>query len=98
MESIFVQAAFDIDCEWEGINPVYRVYVNDELFAERTWRWTDAYLNENIKVQALPGRYHVRVEPVGPQIAKFTINNYSIKLGPGRWVEDGILEIANESQ
>lgn len=94
----YVHAAFDVDCEWEGINPVYRIYVNDELFAERTWRWPNAYLNENIKIEGPPGRYQIRFEPVGPQIAKFITNNYTIVTGPGHWVKDGILEITDESQ
>lgn len=93
MEKRFVRAVFEVDCEWEGINPVYRIYVNDELFAERTWRWTDCYLRENLQIEAHPGRYHVRLEPVGPQIAKFVTRNYGVDAGPGRWAENGILEI-----
>lgn len=94
----YVHAAFNVDCEWEGINPVYRIYVNDELFAERTWRWTEFFLTENIRVEGPTGRYQVRLEPVGPQIAKFTVDEYKVVKGPGRWVEEGILEITDESQ
>jgi hypothetical protein len=39
MSKKFVRVLADVDCEWEGLMPSYRVYVNDELFAERTWRW-----------------------------------------------------------
>ena len=46
MSKKFVRVLADVDCEWEGLMPSYRVYVNDELFAERTWRWTDSYLEE----------------------------------------------------
>ena len=37
METVFVKAMFDIDCEWSDTQPAYRVFVNDELFTERTW-------------------------------------------------------------
>jgi hypothetical protein len=55
MDKKFVRVVADVDCEWEGWNPVYRVYVNDELFAERTWRWTDCYLEENLQIRSEPG-------------------------------------------
>ena len=56
METVFVKAVFDIDCEWSGTQPVYRVFVNNELFTERTWLWQDAYLEEIIQIQAQPGQ------------------------------------------
>ena len=66
MEPIFVKAHFDLYCDWEGLPPSYRVYVNDELFAERTYIWTDQYLNEMLQISAPPGRYQVRVELIKP--------------------------------
>ena len=54
METVFVKAKFDIDCDWEGLAPVYRIYVNDELFAERTYTWVDQYLTEILQIEAPP--------------------------------------------
>lgn len=93
METEFVQARFDIDCDWEGLPPVYRVYVDDELFAERTWRWTEHYLRENLQIVAPPGRYRVRIESVGPNLANFRVGNHDIKFGPACWVDTETLEI-----
>ena len=50
MTKQFVQVLADVNCEWEGLAPTYRLYVDDELFAERTWRWTDSYLEEIIQI------------------------------------------------
>ena len=97
MEPVFVRANFNIDCEWEGLPPVYRVYVNDELFAERTWTWTDCYLDEMLQISASPGLYRVRVETVEPTLARFHTSNYRVDYGPGRWVKKGLLEITHES-
>ena len=36
MTKQFVRVLANVNCEWEGLNPVYRVYVNDELFAEHS--------------------------------------------------------------
>lgn len=99
MSAVFVKAWFDLDCEWEGLPPIYRVYVNDELFAERTWIWTDSYLSEMLQISAEPGRYEVRVEHVGPDLAAFTVSNQRVEIGPGQWIKKGrVLEIWDESQ
>ena len=98
MSTVFVKAWFDLDCEWEGLPPAYRVYVNDELFAERTWIWTDHYLSEMLQISAPPGRYEVRVESVGPSLAQFTVTNQRVEYGPGQWIKKGrVLEIQDES-
>ena len=97
MDTVFVRALFDIDCDWEGLPPSYRVYVNDELFAERTWAWTDCYLTEMLQIQAPPGKYHVRIEKVGPSLAEFRTANHRIEHGPACWVKGSYIGIANES-
>jgi hypothetical protein len=93
MEPVFVRAVFNLDCRWEGLDPVYRIYVNNEMFAERTYRWTDCYLEEHLQISAPPGTYRIRVEPVGPQIAKFITGGHRIDHGPAHWVDINTLEI-----
>lgn len=93
MEEEFVRAQFDIDCDWEGLPPVYRIYVENELFAERTWRWTQDFLRENLQIYAAPGRYRVRVESVGPNLADFRISNHRIAYGPAVWLDQEHIEI-----
>jgi len=95
METYFVRASFDLDCKWEGIPPVYRIYVNDELFTERTWTYeSDLYTRQVLQIQAPTGKYMVRVEPVGPCLAQFTVSNNRVDHGPGRWVKTQKLVIA----
>lgn len=53
----------------------YRLYVANDLFAERTWIWTDHYLEENIAITAKPGRYPVRIELVQPSWANLDVRN-----------------------
>ena len=63
MGTEFVSAVCDVHIKWKGGPPPrYRCYVNDELFTERTWIWTDQYLEENLQIQAEPGHYVVRFE------------------------------------
>lgn len=93
MERYFVRVLADVDCEWEGLNPVYRVYVNDELFAERTWRWTDACLEEMLQIEAEPGEYQLRWELVPPHLAQLKVTNVRVDFGPGQVEDNNMLRI-----
>jgi hypothetical protein len=93
MNKHFVRVLADVDCEWEGLNPIYRVYVNDELFAERTWYWTNEYLAEMLQIEAEPGEYHLRWELVPPHLAQLRVENIRVDLGPGS-IENNVLRIA----
>lgn len=97
MTKQFVRVLANINCEWEGLNPVYRVYVNDELFAERTWLWTDSYLEEMLQVEAEPGEYNLRFELVPPHLAQLQVTDVRVDFGPGT-VENNVLRIVNATE
>lgn len=95
MDKKFVRVLADVHCEWEGLDPIYRLYVNDELFTERTWIWSNAYLEENLQIEAVPGEYTIRYELVPPHLAQLTVENIRVDYGPGV-VENNILRINDE--
>lgn len=96
--SHYVQVLCDVRCDWEGLPPIYRLYVNDELFTERTWTWdTDYYLEEMIQIEADPGKYRIHYELVPPHLATLTVDNFRVKHGPGKIKQDGYLRIQDES-
>jgi hypothetical protein len=97
MTKKFVRVLADVDCKWEGLDPIYRVYVNDELFAERTWRWSAAYLEELLQIEAEPGEYTLRWELVPPHLAELTVQNVRVEFGPGHVQNNTLLRISNES-
>lgn len=88
----FVRVLCDVDCTWSGTPPVYRVYVDDELFAERTWRWTNEYLEEMLQIEAEPGEYVISYQLLDPTVATLHINNLRVDHGPGR-ITNNILKI-----
>jgi hypothetical protein len=92
MTKQFIRVLYDIDCEWESFEPIYRTYVNDELFSERTWRWTEHYLEELLQIQAEPGEYVIRHELVAPHLATLTVSNMRVDHGPAT-VENSVLRI-----
>ena len=97
MSTQFVKAIFDIDCDWEGLPPVYRVYVNEELFTEREWVWTDHYVTETLQIEAPAGKYKITLVPVKPCLAKFNTKNHKIGHGSAVWLDPETLEIKDAS-
>ena len=96
MTKKFIRLLCDVDCEWEGLSPIYRAYVNDELFAERTWIWADCYLQEMFQIEAEPGEYTIRYELVPPHLARLTVKNMRVDYGPGT-ITNNVLRITNET-
>jgi hypothetical protein len=93
MQNEFVLALNDVNCNWHGEPPRYRCYVNNELFTERTWIWTENYLEEQLQILAKPGEYQIRYELVDPENATLTINNYRITHGPASVDQQGCITI-----
>jgi len=93
MQKEFVTVVVDVNCKWSGDPPRYRCYVNDELFTERNWIWTDQHLEEMIPILAKPGQYHVRYELVDPEHARLKIRNVRIAQGSARIDKSGYVQI-----
>jgi hypothetical protein len=77
MQTKSVQVHCDVYCKSDGNDPRYRLYVNDEMFTERTWIWNckEYYLQEVIPIEAPPGLYKIRYELLEPTGSKLKIKN-----------------------
>jgi hypothetical protein len=89
-----IQIQYDVHCEWHNTPPVYRLYVNNELFAERTYIWQDQYLEEVVPIDAVAGDYVIRYELVGA--GTLTATNPQVNHGAAHFVDNTTLRIANE--
>ena len=85
----FVRVTTDIHCE-KG-SPTYRLYINEELFTERTFIYHGNYLTENFQVEAPPGMYQIRLETVGK--GKISMKNTQIALGPAKVIDTRTFKI-----
>jgi len=88
MAKQFVRILSNIDCEWEGLSPIYRLYVNDELFSERTWIWTDSTLEENLQIEAEPGVYTLYYELLSPNLASLKVGSLTVAYGSVETIDD----------
>ena len=94
--SVIVRA--DVEIRWKKHPPNYRIYVNDELFSERTWIWQEQYLEEVLAIHALPGEYNLRWEIVPPFKGKITVTNPRVEHCAGAYITEQLqLRIPNES-
>ena len=95
MKSRFVQVHCNVECVQRGIiEPKYRVYVNNELFTERTWIFTEKeYLEEMLQIDAPPGKYTIKFELVNPRAAHIIVSKFRVGKGHAKVNQDGILEI-----
>lgn len=93
MTQQFVKVVADVHCDYEtGQLPIYRLYVNNELFTERTWIWENVYLEEMIPISAEPGDYEIRYELVPGTSAGLNIQNLRVAEGAAT-IQDSTVRI-----
>ena len=93
MQTHYVRLLCDVHCKQDERGPRYRIFINDELFAERTWVWNDRYLEEALQIEARPGRYPIRFELVEPDVGRLKVKNLRVDHGPAVICKGDILEI-----
>ncbi len=94
MANKFVSINFDLHCDWKRVPPVYRVYVNNELFTERTYIWGGTqYLKEMLQLNAPAGKYTVRVDNLGDADCVFKIRNMTVETGPAQVLDSKTFEV-----
>jgi hypothetical protein len=98
MKSKFVKITLDLYCHWTKTPPPYRVYVNHELFTERTYIWGGTqYVQEMLSLNAPPGKYTVRIDNLGDPDCQFKIRNLAVNQGSAQVIDSKTFEITNES-
>lgn len=82
MNSSAVQVLCDVHCRPGSVPPRYRIFVQGELFTERTWIWTNHYLEECLQISAPPGQYDICFEFIdASQTSKFKVKKPRIAEG-----------------
>ncbi len=95
MEPKFIQFTVDVSVKrYPGADLRYRAYINNELFTERNWIWTDMYLEETHQILAPTGIYPIRYETVNKEAGRIRVNNFRVIDGPGVIVGVGSDEIS----
>ena len=89
-----VQMRVDVHHNFIGRNedPCYRLYINDELFSERCYRFeSDTYLTESLFINKEPGTYRLRVESQGQFTYK--LRNLRCAFGTAQILNDEVFKL-----
>ena len=72
----------DVFCNWQSEPQAYRLYINSDLYTERTYIWRNPHnwVREILVAELSEGEHYIRIEPVdanfkGFKLANFAINN-----------------------
>jgi hypothetical protein len=90
-----VVVACDVVAHWKGTPPIYRIWVQDQLFLERTFTWEHCYLEEHICVLCTPRKggelsnYLMRHELLEHRHAQLLVTNYRVISGDARVDQQG---------
>jgi hypothetical protein len=74
-----IRLALDVHCDAAHTDPVYRVYVNQDLYTERTWIWPsyNVFIREHLVAELDQGQHQVRIEKVSGQ-GNFTVHGFTV--------------------
>ena len=98
MRNQFVKLNLDLHCDWKRVPPTYRLYVNHEMFTERTYIWSNTqYLQEILQLSAPAGKYTIRIDNLGDPDCVFKIRGLKVETGSARVIDSKTFEIVNES-
>jgi len=80
---VTVQLAVDVHCDLSTDSPVYRVYVDNDLYTERTWIWPSYqnFIREHLVAELNPGQHQVRIEKVYGD-GNFTVDRFTVDSVP----------------
>lgn len=59
-----IHLSADVHCHWSENPPSYRIYVDNDLLTERTFKWAgyQIYIREHMVCNLNPGIHTVRIE------------------------------------
>lgn len=70
----------DILCEWQTEPQAYRLYINDDLYTERTyvWRNPNQWVREMLVAELAHGKHTIKILPVNGKFHGFKLANFAI--------------------
>lgn len=69
----------DVHAHWNDIPPIYRLYIDNELFTERTFGWTSYqfFLKEHLHCDLDTGVHKLKLENLD-KTARFELENFTV--------------------
>lgn len=70
----------DIFCDWQTEHEAYRLYLDDDLYTERTYIWRNPHqwVREILVAELGPGIHTIKIQPVNSEFQGFKLANFAI--------------------
>lgn len=70
----------DVLCDWQSEPQAYRLYINNDLYTERTyiWRNPNQWVREILVAQLESGQHTIKVQSVNSEFNGFRLANFAI--------------------
>lgn len=75
-----VRIEVDVYCDWQSDPQAYRLWLDGELFTERTYIWDNprSWVREILVAELDFGEHEIVIEPVDPNFKGFSLRNFAI--------------------
>ena len=85
----------DLFCNWELLQPLYRLIVDQELHTERQYRWNNdlEYVCENVVLELAPGRHTYEIVNLDGSAGEFKVINARVNNKPVEAALKGTFEL-----
>lgn len=90
---------FDLYCDFQGVFPAYRIFVDQRLMTERNYRWDNKYfyITERVPLKTVPGPHYLVIENLDKDNAEFKIDNFRVNGKPSVYREHDCRFVLNPS-
>lgn len=84
-----IHMSVDVHCHWSENAPTYRIYINNDMLTERTFRWPgyQNYIKEHLICKLPTGLHTLKIENCSGNgsfsLKDFVIEGTSITRAPG---------------
>jgi len=70
----------DVYCNWQTEPQAYRLYIDNDLYTERTYIWRNPHqwVREILIAELTPGSHSITLQPVNNQFNGFTLVNFAV--------------------
>lgn len=70
----------DVYCEWQIEPQAYRLYIDNDLYTERTYIWhnPNQWVREILVAELESGEHTIKLEPVTSGFSGFKLQNFAV--------------------
>ena len=75
-----IRIEVDVLCDWQSEPQAYRLYIDNDLYTERTYIWhnPNQWVREIMVAELESGQHTIKLLPVNSKFSGFRLSNFAI--------------------